>query len=189
LLLIGLETFVSQSAAKDTKTHRIDQFVTSQCSQSNGILFLPVEHTDNKQWSQEEVDAIDQLVNELVGQPFTSKQGKKHSTLQLFDLLIVTPFNMQVRKLQEKLGAQARIGTVDKFQGQEAPVVIISMCSSNGEIAPRGIEFLLDRHRLNVAISRAECLSIIVGSPELSKTLCSKLEEVQLVNLFCKFVQ
>jgi predicted RecB family nuclease len=176
-------------SAKDTKTHRIDQFVTSQGSQSNGILFLPVEHTDNKQWSQEEVDAIDQLINQLIGQPFTSKQGKKQANLQLSDLLIVAPFNMQVRKLLEKLGNQARIGTVDKFQGQEAPVVIVSMCSSNGEIAPRGIEFLLDRHRLNVAISRAQCLSIIVGSPDLAKTLCSKLEQAQLVNLFCKLIQ
>jgi superfamily I DNA and/or RNA helicase len=145
--------------------------------------------TDNKQSSQEEVDAITQLTNELVGQPFTSKQGKKQATLQLSDLLIVAPFNLQVRKLQERLGTQARIGTVDKFQGQEAPVVIVSMCSSNGDIAPRGIEFLLDRHRLNVAISRAECLSIIIGSPDLAKTLCSKLEQAQLVNLFCKFIQ
>jgi predicted RecB family nuclease len=175
-------------SAKDTKTHCIDQFVSSIGSQSNGILFLPVEHMDNKQWSQEEVAVIDQLVNQLVGQPFTSKQGKRQSSLQLSDLLIVAPFNMQVRKLQEKLGNQARIGTVDKFQGQEAPVVIVSMCSSNGETAPRGIEFLLDRHRLNVAISRAECLSIIVGSPDLAKTLCSKLEQVQLVNLFCKLI-
>jgi predicted RecB family nuclease len=176
-------------SAKDAKTHRIDQFVTSKGSQSNGIFFLPVEHADNRQWSQEEVDAIDQLVKQLVGQPFTSNQGKQKSTLQHSDLLIVAPFNMQVRKLQEKLGDQARIGTVDKFQGQEAPVVIVSMCSSSGEIAPRGIEFLLNRHRLNVAISRAQCLSIIVGSPDLAKTLCSKLEQAQLVNLFCKFIQ
>ncbi len=175
-------------SAKDTENHRIEQLITSQGSHSNGILFLPVEHTDNKQWSQEEVDAIDQLINELVGQPFTSSQGKRQANLQLSDLLIVAPFNMQVRKLQEKLGDQARIGTVDKFQGQEAPVVIVSMCSSNGEITPRGIEFLLDRHRLNVAISRAECLSIIVGSHNLAKTFCSTLEQAQLVNLFCKFI-
>ncbi len=176
-------------SAKDTTTHCIDQFVTPQGIQSNGIFFLPVKHTDNKQWSQEEIEAIDKLVNQLVRQPFTSRQGKQRATLQLSDLLIVAPFNMQVRKLQEKLGTQARIGTVDKFQGQEAPVVIISMCSSNGEIAPRGIEFLLDRHRLNVAISRAQCLSIIVGNPDLTKTMCSKLEQAQLVNLFCKFTQ
>jgi hypothetical protein len=176
-------------SAKNTEAHSINQFALLQDSQPSGVLFFPVEHSDNKQWSPEEVEAIDQLIHQLLGKSFTSKQGEKQATLQLSDILIVTPFNMQVRKLQEKLGAQARVGTVDKFQGQEAPVVIVSMCSSNGEIAPRGIEFLLDRHRLNVAISRAQCLSIIVGSPDLAKTLCSKLEQAQLVNLFCKFIQ
>ena len=83
---------------------------------------------------------------------------------------------------------RARIGTVDKFQGQEAPILILSMSSSSSETAPRGLEFLFNRHRLNVAISRAQCLSIVVGSPALAKTLCSTLEQARLVNLFCKII-
>jgi len=101
---------------------------------------------------------------------------------------VVAPYNMQVRKLQERLGDRARIGTVDKFQGQEAPVVIVSMCASSGDAVPRGLEFLLNRNRLNVAISRAQCLSIVVGSPALTLTSCSTISQMELVNAFCKIV-
>jgi uncharacterized protein len=93
-----------------------------------------------------------------------------------------------VQKLQERLGDLARIGTVDKFQGQEAPVVIVSMCASSGDSAPRGLEFLLNRNRLNVAISRAQCLSIVVGSPALAQTPCSSISQMELVNAFCKVI-
>ncbi|NJM56820.1 MAG: ATP-binding domain-containing protein [Synechococcales cyanobacterium RU_4_20] len=98
---------------------------------------------------------------------------------------------MQVRRLRERLGEappQARIGTVDKFQGQEAPVVIISLCASTTDDAPRGIEFLLNRNRLNVAVSRAQCLAIVVASPALATATCTSLEQMMQVNLLCKLM-
>jgi uncharacterized protein len=78
---------------------------------------------------------------------------------------------------------------VDKFQGQEAPVVILSMCASSGESSPRGIEFLFDPNRLNVALSRAQSLAIVVGSPALARTRVSNVEQMRLVNLFCRVVE
>jgi len=109
--------------------------------------------------------------------------------MTLSDILLVAPFNMQVRCLREKLGKDARIGSVDKFQGQEAPVVIVSLCASTLDEAPRGPEFLLSPHRLNVAVSRAQALAIVVGSPELLEARCRSVEEMRLLNLLCHLVQ
>lgn len=175
-------------SAPQTQDHCITTLVEPNGDRGNGILFIPVAHRDNQQSSKEEVDAIEQLIAKLLGHSFTSDRGERQSTIQAEDILIVAPYNLQVRKLQERLGNRARIGTVDKFQGQEAPILILSMSSSSSETAPRGLEFLFNRHRLNVAISRAQCLSIVVGSPTLAKTLCSTLEQARLVNLFCKII-
>ncbi len=93
-----------------------------------------------------------------------------------------------MRKLQDALGESAKVGSVDKFQGQEAPVVIISMCASRGDDSPRGLEFILDKNRLNVAISRAQSLAIMVSSTALAHSPVSNLKQMELVNLFCGFV-
>jgi uncharacterized protein len=105
------------------------------------------------------------------------------------DVLVVTPFNAQVRCLREKLPQGIQVGSVDKFQGMEAPVVIVSLCSSTLEEAPRGASFLLNPNRLNVAVSRAEALAIVVGCPELMDVRCRSVEEMRLVNLLCHLVQ
>jgi uncharacterized protein len=172
----------------DTAHHAIALPPSSLIQKQNGILFMPVAHTDNTQASEEEVDQIETLVRELTGLGYTSDRGHTTGCLSAEEILIVAPYNLQVRKLQDRLGDRARIGTVDQFQGQEAPVVIVSMCASNGEVAPRGLEFLLNRNRLNVAISRAQCLAIVVGSPALATTPCTNLAQVELVNTFCKLV-
>ena len=83
--------------------------------------------------------------------------------LALDDFLFIAPYNAQVRALQAALPAGARVGSVDKFQGQEAPVCILSLCSSYGEYGSRGLAFILDRNRINVAISRAQCLAVVVA--------------------------
>jgi superfamily I DNA and/or RNA helicase len=103
------------------------------------------------------------------------------------DVLIVSPYNMQVRRLRQRFPG-FRVGTVDKFQGQEAPVVIVSMAASSADAAPRGIEFLFSKNRLNVAISRAQILAIVVASPKLARAKCARLEQIELVNLFCRVV-
>jgi uncharacterized protein len=96
---------------------------------------------------------------------------------------------MQVRRLRQRLGAGARVGSVDKFQGQEAPVVIVSMCASSLDESPRGAEFLLNPNRLNVAVSRAEALAIVVASPGLMDVRCRSIREMRLVNLLCRLEQ
>ena len=111
----------------------------------------------------------------------TTVRGK----LGQHDILITAPYNMQVNRLQKRIGNKARIGTVDKFQGQEAPVAIHSLTASDGDSAPRGLDFLLDPNRLNVAISRAQCLSIVVGSPHLATGISTSIQSVQRLNNLC----
>jgi len=151
-----------------------------------GILFVPVAHEGNTQGSDEEVAVIRALVDEVVGREVTDEHGQGAGQLQLEDLLVVAPYNMQVRKLSRALGPRARVGSVDKFQGQEAPVVILSMCASSGEGSPRGLEFVLNTNRLNVALSRAQSLAIVVASPALAQTRCQSLSQMTLLNLFCR---
>ena len=150
----------------------------------SGIVFVPVRHECNTQCSDEEVDAIDQIVRELVGRCFIERDGTRRD-LTLSDILLVAPYNMQVRRLQKRLGPRAHVGSVDKFQGQEAPVVIVSMCASSADDCPRGIDFLLNKNRINVAISRAKCLAIVVGCPKLMSTRCKTIEQMEMTNLYC----
>jgi superfamily I DNA and/or RNA helicase len=109
------------------------------------------------------------------------------------DLIVVSPYNAQrklIRKRLDECGlGEIRVGTVDKFQGQEAAVVLYSMATSNDATLPRDLEFLFERNRLNVAISRAQCMSILVCSPDLLSVRCSTPEQMALVNLLCAFVE
>ena len=134
------------------------------------------------------MEVVCELVSELRGVSYVQDSGAV-VPVGMNDILIVTPYNMQLRMLKNKLGPAARIGTIDKFQGQEAPVVIISMCSSAADASPRGINFLLDKNRLNVAISRAECLAIVVAYPALARPRCTSLRQMNLANLFCRIVR
>jgi len=92
----------------------------------------------------------------------------------------------QVRAFQAALPNGARVGSVDKFQGQEAPVCVLSLCSSYGEYGSRGLKFILDRNRINVAISRAQCLAVVVADPRIAGAEAGSIEEMMLINLFCK---
>jgi uncharacterized protein len=98
------------------------------------------------------------------------------------DVLVVAPYNAQVARLRQHLPSDVAVGTVDKFQGQEAPVVVYSMASSSAEDAPRGVSFLYDLHRLNVAISRARCLALVVGSPLLLDAAATSPDNLRRVN-------
>ena len=91
--------------------------------------------------------------------------------------------------LRETLPEEVRVGTVDKFQGQQATVSFFSMASSSGEDVPRGLDFLFSRNRLNVAVSRARCLAYVVASPRLLETSCRTVEQMRLVNALCRFVE
>ncbi len=156
--------------------------------QPQGLLFTPVKHSGNSTASEEEVEHIAELVNQLLGRPFQLANGKQ-GLLGSNEILITAPYNLQVNRLKQRLDGMARIGTVDKFQGQEAPVAIHSLTASDGEAAPRGIDFLLDANRLNVAISRAQCLSIVVGSPQLATGISTSIPNVQRLSRLCRLLE
>jgi predicted RecB family nuclease len=151
---------------------------------ATGISWVPVAHADCSQKSEEEAARIGELYTSLLGQRWTNKDGVTEA-IEAADILIVSPYNMQVNLLKSVLPAGARIGTVDKFQGQEAAVVLVSMTTSSAEDVSRGLEFLYSRNRLNVAISRARCLAVVVASPALLEASCNSIEQMKLVNTLC----
>lgn len=151
---------------------------------SSGIAFEPVTHTGCAQTSTEEAVRIREIIASLCSQSFIDTDQVKHP-IKAENILVVAPYNAQVRVLKELLPETIAIGTVDKFQGQEAEVVIISMTTSSGEEMPRNMEFLFDPHRLNVAISRAKILAILVASPKLLEIDCTTPEQMALVNTLC----
>jgi hypothetical protein len=157
--------------------------------QGSGLRYLPVEHTGNQNASPEEADCIHDLVNEILGTKSTWINAKgEEKTIALSDILIIAPYNAQVFELQERLPG-ARVGTVDKFQGQEAPITIYSMTTSSHADAPRGMEFLYSLNRLNVATSRARCVCVIVGSPRLFEPECKTPRQMELANAFCRYLE
>jgi uncharacterized protein len=155
-----------------------------------GLRFAPVEHSGNQNESPEEVERVAASVDDLLrsGATWTDKHGKTR-TLTLEDILVVAPYNAQVSALLERLPAGSRVGTVDKFQGQEAPVVLYSMATSTPEDAPRGMEFLYSLNRLNVAVSRAQCTAVIVASPALFQVQCKTPRQIELANAFCRYLE
>jgi uncharacterized protein len=157
-----------------------------------GLRYLPVEHTGNQNCSPEEADAVYDLVTAILqsgqsGTTWTDRHGKEKQ-VTLSDIVIITPYNAQVFEIQQRLPA-ARVGTVDKFQGQEAPIAIYSMATSSHADAPRGMEFLYSLNRLNVATSRARCISVVISSPQLLEAECRTPRQIQLVNAFCRFIE
>ncbi|HLG54375.1 MAG TPA: TM0106 family RecB-like putative nuclease [Vicinamibacterales bacterium] len=165
------------------------QRITSPGLDGAGLRFLPVEHAGNAQASVEEANAVAVAVRGLLaGGTFTDVDGQVRK-LTVRDILVVAPYNMQVRCLREALPAGIEVGTVDKFQGREAPVVVFSMASSSGEDVPRGLEFLFSRNRFNVAISRAKALAVLVCSPRLLDVPCRKVDQIRLVNSLCRFAE
>jgi uncharacterized protein len=154
-----------------------------------GLLFLPVVHTGNQNNSPEEAEAVANLVNEVTaaGVSWTDREGVVRQ-VTLEDILIITPYNAQVFEIQQRLPG-ARVGTVDKFQGQEAAIAIYSSATSSHADAPRGMEFLYSLNRFNVAISRAKCVSLLVSSPEIFKAECRTPRQMQLANAFCRYLE
>ena len=156
----------------------------------SGLFFVPVEHEGNCNESPEEADVVTQLVTELAqdGMTWVDQKGQK-KPITLSDVLVVVPYNAHVASILARLPEGARVGTVDKFQGQEAPIVIYSMASSSPELAPRGMEFLYSASRLNVATSRARCICILVANPKLFEPECRTPQQMKLANAFCRYLE
>jgi uncharacterized protein len=155
-----------------------------------GLRLLPVEHTGNDNLSREEAYHVAALASTLVdgGATWVDQAGRE-CRIGWDDVLIVAPYNAQVGEIRRHLPPEARVGTVDKFQGQQAPISIYSMTTSTPEDAPRGMRFLYSRNRLNVATSRARCVAVVVASPELVRVRARTVEEMKLANALCRFVE
>jgi predicted RecB family nuclease len=155
-----------------------------------GLRFVAVNHIGNQNESTEEVETIANLVRELLdGESSWTKRTGDVLKLTLDDILVVTPYNAQVSALLDVLPKGAHVGTVDKFQGQEAPIVFYSMATSTASDAPRGMEFLYSSNRLNVAISRARCLAVVVACPALFEMECKSPRQMMLANAFCRYLE
>ena len=153
-----------------------------------GLFFVPVKHEGNQNSSSEEVEAVTRIVESLLKPQvkWFYGAGRCRALNKEEDILVVAPYNTQVSDLSERLPG-LKIGTVDKFQGQEAPVVIYSLTTSSPEDAPRGMEFLYSLNRLNVATSRAMTTVIVVGNPRLFEPECRTPRQMQLANALCAY--
>jgi uncharacterized protein len=153
-----------------------------------GLRWLPVTHEGNTSASDQEAEVVAGLVNDVCSGTWVDAQGAERR-LTLDDVLVVAPYNRHVARLLDKLPERARVGTVDKFQGQQAPVVIYSTASSSADDAPRGVDFLYDLHRLNVAVSRARALTAVVASPDLLDAEVNTPEQLRAVNALCRYAE
>ena len=178
------------SARPELAQQAILPAATGRRFSGNGLRFFPVRHTGNQARSPEEANAITGIVAELLNGASWRNKDQEVLPLTARDILIIAPYNAQVAALTEALPIlRERIGTVDRFQGQEAPVVIYSMTSSSPKDAPRGMDFLYDRHRFNVATSRARALCILVGSPTLFEPECTTPRQMRRANGFCRYLE
>jgi predicted RecB family nuclease len=158
-----------------------------------GLRWLQVDHTRCSTESVEEAVAVATQIRELLGRNWTDKHGEEH-VIGVDDVMVVAPYNDQVRLLREHLHADPHtrgvsVGTVDKFQGRQAPVVLFTMTSSSADDMPRGTEFLFSKNRLNVAISRAQCLAYLVCTEQLLNSRAKTVEDMYLIATLCAFVE
>lgn len=168
------------SSHSDTARQRL----TGTAFPEAGAFWVPVDHESNNQIAPEEVEAIAAAAGELLLGKWRGKDGTARQ-MEEADIIVVAPYNAQVNSLRGRLPAGIRVGTVDKFQGQEAPVCLVSMTASSAEDISRGVEFLLSINRINVAVSRAKGLALVFGAPRLRLTKCETIEQMRLVNALC----
>lgn len=155
----------------------------------SGLRYCLVEHEGNTSSSIEEAKTVSRIVERILSSNTTwiDRNGEEQK-ITLDDMLITTPYNAQVQRISSFL-PNARVGTVDKFQGQEAPIAIYSTATSSGDLAPRGMNFLYNLNRLNVATSRSKCLCILICSPRLLDVECHSPSQIELANAFCRYLE
>lgn len=179
--------FISDQVYEGRLTSHPDtarQSITGTPFPEAGAFWVPVSHEGNAQIALEEVAAIQTAIGELLRGNWTEKDGSTR-TMRHTDIIVVAPYNAQVNALRDALPAGIRVGTVDKFQGQEAPVCLVSMTASSAEETSRGMEFLFSLNRINVAVSRAKGLSLVFGAPRLREAKCESVEQMRLANTMC----
>jgi len=175
------------------KLHSHESCIGQSAAGETGLRWLRAEHKGCSTESPEEAAIVVAKVQELLGQPWTDQRGETRP-LTMGDFMVVAPYNDQRRCITEALRVDpatrsVEVGTVDKFQGQEAAVVLFSMTTSSSEFMPRTADFLFSKNRLNVAISRARCLAYLVCTDELLDTRARDVEEMALISALCSFVE
>lgn len=154
-----------------------------------GLFYKAVQHEGNTNSSLEEVACIKKIVADLTkGDVYWTDKNNKEHILSSQHIKIITPYNSNVQELQKAIPG-IEIGTVDKFQGQEAPVIIYSVASSSTEDAPRGMDFLYSPNRFNVAVSRAQIAFILVSNPLIFEADCKSPKEMKLANPYCRYIE
>ncbi|MGX7681832.1 TM0106 family RecB-like putative nuclease [Jatrophihabitans sp. DSM 45814] len=154
----------------------------------SGLRWVPVDHVGNESASSQEATVVAGIVRDLLGGEWANSAGLTQP-ITSEQILVVAPYNAHVGRLRQEIADEVRVGTVDKFQGREAAIVIYTLASSSAEDAPRGIDFLYDIHRLNVAVSRARAMTILVGSPRLLDAEVHNPHQLRLVNALCRYVE
>lgn len=175
------------SAAPATRNHRVE----SPGLRGSGLRYVPIEHEGNAAESLEEAEYIATQIALLRAGTVSDDDGIARPLLES-DIIVVTPYNAQRRRIERTLraaGFEIAVGTVDRFQGQEAAVVFYSMATSSGDDIPRDLNFIFEQNRLNVAVSRARALSIVVGSPRLLDVSCTTIEQMTMLNVLCAYVE
>jgi superfamily I DNA and/or RNA helicase len=185
------DAFYEGRLATDRSTAR-QRIVAPDGSEALGLKFVPIEHPGDETSSPVEAGIVADEIARLLGAEWTDARGNTR-TLVLDDFLVVAPYNAHVAQIEQALlarfGSRGRVGTVDKFQGQEGAAAVYSMAASSPDEIPRGIEFLYNLNRFNVAVSRARGLSILVCSPELLRVRCRTPEQMRLANALCRYVE
>jgi uncharacterized protein len=173
---------------------RAQQVYSSGRVRGSGLRHVLVDHTGNQSSSIEEAAEVEALVADILrsGSTWVDWEGPEKGCVTkpvtLEDILIIAPYNAQVFELKKRLPG-ANVGTVDKFQGQQAAIVIYSMATSSHADAPRGMEFLYSLNRLNVATSRAKCVCVLVAAPAVFEAECRTPRQMQLANAFCRYLE
>ena len=174
---------------KITKTRSVK--LNLEPIKNEGIFYVPIDHTGCSQRSDEEADLVEKIFNKIINKEF--KVGEKKGKISTNDIMVIAPYNAQANNIRERLKKKfdndVRVGTIDLFQGQEAKVVLISMTTSDVESLPRHKDFFFSRNRLNVAISRAENVAIIIFNEKLLLASANSIEEMKLMNNFCKLLK
>jgi uncharacterized protein len=182
------EVFYDGRLTSDDSCARQSITSRSRTLSGTGLRHAAVVHQGNRVASSEEAEKVRELYGQLLGGDWVDRKGDRH-TITEDNILVVTPYNAQVRRIRDLLPTRARLGTVDRFQGQEAPVVIYSTATSSPEDQRRAMDFLYSLNRFNVALSRAQTLVVLVSSPELLSVQCRTPMELVQANALCRFVE
>lgn len=186
----SINSFVSELFYENrlqSKAHLDQQQIIGSKYSGAGLFLEEVEHTGNTNSSSEEVDKVSEIVAHLTSGDVTFVNEKNETAIVTAnEIKIITPYNAQVQAIKQRL-PDIEVGTVDKFQGQEAPIIIYSVATSSLEEAPRGMDFLFSPNRFNVAVSRARTRFIMVANPAIFEAECKSPYQIRLANAFCRF--